>query len=256
MKLQYTLLPQRVGFELLGGIEIVKHVRTIREIHQPHRKARIPGIHTPRFTRQELQQLIPEVMESDVFLFNNRIVTKWQNVSIGRQPSFTKFRGENPPQGAFVHFWLKTTPENEVEIIIEDLLGQYKSQMSVTGKPGINQVNWNMRFPVPEANILKFKERLLGVLNKLGGMVKTEAEKEDIRKLVENVRAEDSERPLSFIHRQLARNYSAYSRDSDLFGASLQQSEAMAGEYKITLIVDGRTYLGRLKIRNDPLMDL
>ena len=203
-----------------------------------------------------LQQLTPEVMKSDVFLYKNRIVTKWQNVSIGRQPSFSKFRGENPPRGAFIHFWLKTAPLNEVEIIIEDLLGQYKSKMTVTGKPGINQANWNMRFPVLEEDVLKLKERLSGVLNELGGMVKTEVEKEEINTMIETVKTERSERQLSSIHRQLTRNYSAYSQGYDLFGPSLQQREVLAGEYKISLLVDGRTYFGRLKIRNDPLLDL
>jgi photosystem II stability/assembly factor-like uncharacterized protein len=203
-----------------------------------------------------IQQLTPEIMESDVFLFKNRIVTKWQNISIGRQPAFSKFRGENPPRGAFIHFWLKTALKNKVEIIIEDLLGQYKSKITVTGKPGINQANWNMRFPVLEEDVLKFKERLSGVLNKLKGMVKTEVEKEEISTMIETVKTESSERLLSSIHRQLTRNYSTYSQGYDFFGPSLQQLEILAGEYKISLIVDGRTYLGRLKIRDDPLLDL
>ena len=37
--------------------------------------------------------------------------------------------------------------------------------------------------------------------------------------------------------------------------SSLQQLEAFAGEYKIILNVDGKSYTGKLKIRNDPLLD-
>jgi hypothetical protein len=128
--------------------------------------------------------------------------------------------------------------------------------MMVTGKPGINQANWNMRFPVLEESLLKFKEKLARVLNELEKMVKTEAEKEEINTLIETVKTEGAERQLSSIHRQLTRNYSAYSQGYDLFGPSLQQIEVLAGEYKISLIVDGRTYVGRLIIRNDPLLDL
>ncbi|MFC2160884.1 hypothetical protein ACFLRX_04450 [Acidobacteriota bacterium] len=203
-----------------------------------------------------LQQLTPEVRESDVFLFNNRIVTKWLNVSIGRQSSFTKFRGENPPRGARVHFWLKTAPQDKVEITIEDLLGKYKSEMTVTGKPGINQANWNMRFPLLEKDVLKFRDKLSGVLNKLSGMVKTDVEKETLTTMIETVKTESSERGLSSIHRQLTRDFSAYSQGFDLFGPSLQQIDAVAGEYKISLLVDGKTYVGRLVIRNDPLLEL
>jgi hypothetical protein len=203
-----------------------------------------------------LQQLTPEVMDSDVFLFNNRIVTKWQNVSIGRQPSFSKFRGENPPRGAFIHYWLKNVPQEKVKITIEDLLGQHKSELTVTGRPGINRTNWNMRFPVQEEEVLKFKDRLVRTLNKLAGMVNNETEKEEINTLIEAVKTESSERRLSSIHRQITRNFSAYSQGFDLFGPSLRPPEAAAGVYKITLLVDGRTRVGQLKIRNDPLLDL
>ncbi len=203
-----------------------------------------------------LQQLTSKVMESDVFLFESRVVTKWQNVSIGRQSSFSKFRGENPPRGALVHYWLKNDPQEKVKITIEDLLGQYKSEMTVTGKSGINQANWNMRFPVQEEDVLKFKDRLIRTLDKLAGMVKTETEREEINTLIKAVKTDFSERRLNSIHRQLTRNYSLYSQGFDLFGPSLQQSEAAAGVYKITLFVDGRTHVGQLKIRNDPLLDL
>lgn len=202
-----------------------------------------------------LQQITPEVMESDVFLFENRVVTKWQDISIGRQPSFSKFRGENPRRGAFIHFWLKNAPKEKVKITIEDLFGQYKNEMIVSGKLGINQANWNMRFPVLEESLLKFKEKLSRVLNELSGLVKTEAGKKEINTMIETVKKEGSERRLSSIHRQLTRDYSAYSQGYDLFGPSLQQPDALAGKYKISLFVDGRTYVGRLKIRNDPLLD-
>ena len=203
-----------------------------------------------------LQQLTPEVMESDVFLFENRMATKWQNVSIGRQQSFFKFRGENPPRGAPIHFWLKTVPQDKVNIVIEDLLGKHRHEMTVDGKKGINQVVWNMRFPVLEEDTLKFKERLLDTLNKLKDIVETGEEKKDVENWLIKAEAENSQRVLSSIHRQLTRNYSAYSQGYDLFGPSLEQPEAAAGEYRIKLVMGNRTFFGKLKIRNDPLLDL
>ncbi len=203
-----------------------------------------------------LQQLTQEVKDSDVFLFKNRVVTKWQNVSIGRQPSFSKFKGENPPRGANINYWLKNAAHEKVKITIEDLLGQHKSEMIITGRSGINQANWNMRFPVLAEEVLKFKDHLVWTLDKLAGMIKTETEKKEISILIEAVKTDSSERRLSSIHRQLTRNYSTYSHGFDLFGPSLQQPVAAAGVYKISLIVDGRIYVGQLKIRNDPLFEL
>jgi photosystem II stability/assembly factor-like uncharacterized protein len=204
-----------------------------------------------------LQQLTPEVMRSDVHLFKNRIVTKWQNVSIGRQQSFFKFRGENPPRGAFIHFWLKKTPKAKVQITIENenFQNQYKSEMSITGKPGVNMVNWNMRFPVPKKDVMKFKERLIRILNELAVLVKTDEEKDEISELQETVKRENTQRSLRSIHRRLTRNFASFSQGRDFFGSSLQQLEAFAGEYKIILNVDGKSYTGKLNIRNDPLLD-
>ena len=201
-----------------------------------------------------LQQLTPEVIREDAYLFENRMVTKWQNVSLGRQQSFFKFRGENPPRGAFINFWLKSSPQGKVKITIEDLLGRFRNEMTVTAKSGINQANWNMRFPVLKEEVVQFQKGLVKTLDKLAGMIKTDAEKSDVSKLLKTVKGETSQRLLNSIYRQLTRNYSAYSQGFDLFGPGLQQHEAVAGEYKITLEVDGLTLFGKLKIRNDPLL--
>jgi len=45
-----------------------------------------------------LQQLTEEVLSSELYLFKNRVATKWQTVSLGRQQSFFKFRGKTPLQ--------------------------------------------------------------------------------------------------------------------------------------------------------------
>ena len=112
-----------------------------------------------------------------------------------------------------------------------------------------------MRFPVFKEDVLRFQKRLVKILDKLAGMVKTDAEKREVSKLQQTVKGESSERRLSSIRRQLTRNYSAYSQGFDLFGPPLQQPEASAGEYKITVEADGKVRHGKLRIRNDPLLD-
>ena len=71
----------------------------------------------------------------------------------------------------------------------------------------------------------------------------------------ETVKRENTQRSLRSIHRRLTRNFAAFSQGRDFFGSSLQQLEAFAGEYKIILNVDGKSYTGKLNIRNDPLLD-
>ena len=148
--------------------------------------------------------------------------------SLGRQQSFFKFRGENPASGAFIRFYLKSKPAGKVEIKIEDLLGKQKRVLTASGQPGINQVRWDMRFPVSVEEEMAFKNRLTKSLEKLSHLVKNPEGKKQIEELkTETARAKTS-RKLNTIHRQLLQNFSSYSEGQDLFGPRLRDREAPA----------------------------
>ncbi|MCJ7679164.1 MAG: hypothetical protein MUP70_00420, partial [Candidatus Aminicenantes bacterium] len=123
------------------------------------------------------------------------------------------------------------------------------------GRPGINAVSWDLRFPLTENELSVFKKKLQVVCRKLEGLVKDDTERKDVERILERVGTESSERGLGRLHRELIQNFAAYSQGRDLFGSALEPITAEAGIYKITLSVDGKVLTGQLTIRNDPLLE-
>lgn len=90
-----------------------------------------------------LRQCTAEVRGKAAHLFSPRRATKWQTIRLGRkQPDF-QFRGQNPPRGALLHVWLMEAAE--VELRIEDVLGETVRTMELEARPGINRVEWDLR---------------------------------------------------------------------------------------------------------------
>jgi len=55
------------------------------------------------------------------------------------------FRGENPPEGVLISFYLKSFLGELVEIKIANALDQPVAKFKLTGTPGINRFNWDLR---------------------------------------------------------------------------------------------------------------
>jgi hypothetical protein len=201
-----------------------------------------------------LQQITPEVMSKDVHLFENRTATRWQSVSLGRQQSFFKFRGENPRSGAFIHFYLKSAAEGKVTMEVQDLAGKRRASVRVSPKPGLNKVRWDMRFPPAGSEIEAFKARLEKVSDELSSLVKTDAERKTLSELQGRINEAETDRDLMQIHRQMISEFAFYSEGRDLFGPALTSTDAPAGTYQVILTVDGRPYSGTVTIRKDPLL--
>ena len=61
------------------------------------------------------------------------------------------FRGENPPDGAFLNFWLKDYTGDEVRIAITNAQDQQVATLRAPGTPGFGRVVWNLR-PIRETD--------------------------------------------------------------------------------------------------------
>jgi photosystem II stability/assembly factor-like uncharacterized protein len=201
-----------------------------------------------------LQQITPEILSKDVHLFENRTATRWQSISLGRQQTFFKFRGENPQSGAFIHFYLKSVPEGKVTMKIQDLENSRQATVIVNPKPGLNKVRWDMRFPPTESETSAFKSHLDRVVDELSVLTETEVEQKTLSELRERLNKADSERDLTRLHRDLIREFAVYSEGRDLFGPSLTPADAPAGTYLVFLTIDGRNFSRTITLRNDPLL--
>jgi hypothetical protein len=55
------------------------------------------------------------------------------------------YRGENPPEGALLTFWVKGFTGDEVKIAITNAAGQPVANLKAAGTPGLNRLNWDLR---------------------------------------------------------------------------------------------------------------
>jgi photosystem II stability/assembly factor-like uncharacterized protein len=113
-----------------------------------------------------LQKVTAEVMKSDVHLFEPRPAYRFRNVAGPRSSPNDQCRGTNPPYGASLNYYLKSSSEEEVTITILDIKGKVvrilkteKSEdkkqeqqgreakpMKIPKKAGINRIWWDLRY--------------------------------------------------------------------------------------------------------------
>ncbi len=93
-----------------------------------------------------LQQLTPDVLKSDVYLFPPRPAYRF--LSLPRPMSYADDQsvGKNPPYGASINYYLKSAPKSEIKIYILDDKGQEIRALKGTKESGINRVWWDLRY--------------------------------------------------------------------------------------------------------------
>ena len=101
-----------------------------------------------------LQQLTPEVMEQDAFLFEPREAVAWkQNRMRSRSVTGDKvLRGDNALPGTAIHYYLSDDVDaDDVSLTVSDVVtGEVFRDLEATGDEGINRVQWDLRGNVPE----------------------------------------------------------------------------------------------------------
>jgi hypothetical protein len=93
-----------------------------------------------------LQQLTVNAQNADAFVFDVRPATAWVNdVQKAVLVAGAKvFRGQNPPQGTAISYWLKSVPAGDVKIAISDITGREVRTLDGTKNAGLNRVQWNL----------------------------------------------------------------------------------------------------------------
>lgn len=106
-----------------------------------------------------LQQMTPEVMESDVHLYVPRAAYRFRFRSTPMDSMQEPSIGQNPPYGAQVNYYLKDRAKGKVRIEIYDETGEKVKSLTGTNRAGINRINWNLRYEPTERIKLRTKPR-------------------------------------------------------------------------------------------------
>lgn len=192
---------------------------------------------------------------TDFYLFDNkRPGTRWLTVQrggYGRGDLY--FKGENPPLGALLSFYLKDKPASPATLEISDVGGQRRTTYILDDAgPGIHRVAWDFRFDPPPASVQAISTNIRSRLEAAGARKDLTAEQKDL---------------LSDCFKQLDLYGTNYRKVLEIqrrvgflqsggrgFGSGLPASPmAEAGVYAVKLTVNGKTTSGTVTVRLDPI---
>jgi hypothetical protein len=92
-----------------------------------------------------LQQLTPQVLASDVHLFNPRPAYRFRDITQDASAQNDPTVGDNPPYGAGISYYLKAAPAGEVTVSILNAQNQVVRTLRAPKAPGINRIHWDLR---------------------------------------------------------------------------------------------------------------
>lgn len=209
-----------------------------------------------------LQQYTGEVAESDAHLFEPRTVTNWVNVSRGGSRGAFYFRGENPPRGTPVHFYLKNP--GTVTLEISDISGEMKRTAEIDGTAGINTFDWDRSFDPGEQERERFIEQIRQQIERLPEQMElTRAQTRQLNQLsrrldeasgLTNMELLGLRTEITGITGGGGRGMGGGQYRGGGRAGSLRGPSASTGSYRVTLTVNGETYSTTITIREDPLL--
>jgi photosystem II stability/assembly factor-like uncharacterized protein len=106
-----------------------------------------------------LQQLTTEVLESEFHLFAPRTAYRFRSRSTPMADYSEPSRGENPPYGAFINYYLKTRAKGKIKIEILNEREEVVKTLVGTNNMGINRLVWNLRYEPSERIKLRTKPK-------------------------------------------------------------------------------------------------
>ncbi len=178
-----------------------------------------------------LQQANMSTSASPAILFDSRVATQWMSFSRGGSRGQFVYQGENPPNGAFIHYKLGADVK-DAALEITDMSGEMKLTVKLEENPGLNRYVWNYSFNPPELN--DAEKKLLELYLK----ATEREERQDIgEKLASSLEAR-------------GQRFAGVNRRTN----ELNSPRAQAGVYKVTLTVDGKTIVKPLTVRADPML--
>ena len=232
-----------------------------------------------------LQQATPDVLDSDAFLFDNRVATNWLRIGRGGSRGHYYFKGENAPRGAFLNYFINEGVDGPVEFVINDITGNTRTITIEYPTPGINKLNWDMRFdppggpqaaPAPRGQRGQTGQRgaaaggqqmLTRLTNSIEEAIKaTTNDRQRIRSLTRLLRdvrvagndmskfAELRPRIEELVPNALQGVFQQQQRQQRS-GRGSRGASAPPGTYGVKMTIGGQTFTSTITIRQDPILD-
>jgi len=208
-----------------------------------------------------LQRASDNILSSEAFLFeSDRSGTHWLSLSrggYGRGNLY--FAGENPPPGAVVNFYLKDKPSGPVEMEIMDATGNLKTTYALKdADAGINRLMWDMQFDPPAEQLKQNLDRMQQMMERI--LQRPEVEEEQ-KKAVEKAFEQLKQPGLTYREAMAIQTeafetigFGGFMRFRGGFGRGTGAAVAEPGTYAVKLTVNGKTYTGKISVRQDPML--
>jgi len=196
-----------------------------------------------------LEQYGSEIAEAGSALFTTRPATDWLNVSRGGSRGSFYFAGENPPDGALIHFFL--TEPGTATLTISDVSGELVRQEVIEAGAGITRWIWDFGFDPSAEQIRRAAANLERNITRY--IDRGDLERRQVRSL-ERIREQLAEPDITLA--QYNEIQQAYYEALDYGGRSrgLRGEQAEPGTYRVTLTVNGTEHSGTIVIQADPLL--
>jgi photosystem II stability/assembly factor-like uncharacterized protein len=93
-----------------------------------------------------LEEFTDSVQRADAHLFSIRpVVGRYLMPGWVESAGNAVYRGENPPEGALITWYLRRYTGQEVAIAITDAAGRPVANLKAPGTPGFGRINWDLR---------------------------------------------------------------------------------------------------------------
>jgi len=209
-----------------------------------------------------LRQATDKALGQEAWLFESgRPGTRWLRLDrggYGRGDFF--FKGENPPDGALLDFYMKALPEEPATLEITDITGSSKTTFVLDkAEAGINRLVWDLRFDPPAQTVQNMSANLKRQIEAaLRRSDLTEEQKKTLedglqvlaafgtnfRKVME---LQQSVMPII----RAGMGFGGFGRMG--FGRGMGAQAAGPGTYAVKLTVKGKDYTGLVRVRLDPI---
>jgi hypothetical protein len=211
-----------------------------------------------------LQQATSQVLAADAQLFEvQRAATRWLRVQrggYGRGDLY--FKGENPPAGGLVHYYLKSAPQGTATIEITDGDQRKTTYLLDEAKAGINRIAWDLRFD-PSASVIQTtatstRTQIEQALKRtdLTADQKATLEKALARlaKYATNYRkVNDITREIADLIRPAGPGFGGGGGGGGMGRFGVGGIQAEPGTYFVKLTVNGKTTTNKIVVRPDPI---